>query len=87
MVTCIRQDTALLLIIGFVEFSQLVITSISSSLIYYTFCKSFFVFVTFEVFTAMIMNAVFWGVTPCSSRENRRFGGKYRLHHQGDKNR
>jgi hypothetical protein len=26
-------------------------------------------------------NSVFWDVTP-----NRRFGGMYRLHHQGDKN-
>jgi hypothetical protein len=29
----------------------------------------------------------FWGVTPCGSCNNRRFGGTYRLHHQGDKNR
>jgi hypothetical protein len=31
-------------------------------------------------------NAVFWNVTPCGSCKNRRFGGMYRLHHQGDKN-
>jgi hypothetical protein len=32
-------------------------------------------------------NAVFWGVMPCGSFKNQRFGGMYRLHHQGDKNR
>jgi hypothetical protein len=31
-------------------------------------------------------NAVFWDVTPCGSCKNRRFGGIYRLHHQGDTN-
>jgi hypothetical protein len=31
-------------------------------------------------------NAVFWDVTACGSCKNRRFGGKYHLHHQGDKN-
>jgi hypothetical protein len=30
-------------------------------------------------------NAVFWTVT-CGSSKNRRFGGRKRLHHQGDKN-
>jgi hypothetical protein len=30
-------------------------------------------------------NAVFWDVTPCGSCMNRRFGGVYRLHLQGDK--
>jgi hypothetical protein len=29
-------------------------------------------------------NAVFWDVTPCGSCKNRRFGGRYRLHHEGD---
>jgi hypothetical protein len=44
--------------------------------------------VGFEVFTAVIMkNAVFWDVTLCGSCKNRRFGGTYRLHQQGDKNR
>jgi hypothetical protein len=39
----------------------------------------------FEVFTAMtIKNAVFCDVTPCSSCKNRRFGGTWRLLHQGD---
>jgi hypothetical protein len=28
-------------------------------------------------------NAVLWDVTPCGSGKNRRFGGTYRLHHQG----
>jgi hypothetical protein len=32
-------------------------------------------------------NAVFWNVTPCGSCKKRRFGGAYRFHHQGDKNR
>jgi hypothetical protein len=32
-------------------------------------------------------NGVFWDVTPCGSCRNRRFGGTYRLLHQGDKNR
>jgi hypothetical protein len=32
-------------------------------------------------------NAVFWDVTPCGSCKNRRFGGTYSLHHQGDQNR
>jgi hypothetical protein len=43
----------------------------------------------FEVFTAVaINNVVFWDVMSCGSTKNRRFGGKYRLHHhQGDKNR
>jgi hypothetical protein len=43
--------------------------------------------VRFEVFTAVTMkNGVFWGVTPCGSCSNRRFGGTWRLLHQGDKN-
>jgi hypothetical protein len=28
-------------------------------------------------------NAVFWDVAPCRYFVNRRFGGMYRLHHQG----
>jgi hypothetical protein len=44
--------------------------------------------VRFEVFTAVAMkNAVFWDITPCVSCKNRRFGGTYRLHYQGEKNR
>jgi hypothetical protein len=31
-------------------------------------------------------NVVFWDVTPCCSCKNRRFGGTWRLHHQGDNN-
>jgi hypothetical protein len=30
-------------------------------------------------------SAVFWHVTQCGSCKNTRFGGAYRLHHQGDK--
>jgi hypothetical protein len=41
-----------------------------------------------EVFTAVTMkNAVFWDVMPCGSCKNRRFGGTWRLLHQGDTNR
>jgi hypothetical protein len=32
-------------------------------------------------------NGVFWVVMPCGSCKNRRFGGTWRLLHQGDKNR
>jgi hypothetical protein len=32
-----------------------------------------------------IKNGVFWVVTPCGSCKNRRFGGTWRLLHQGDK--
>jgi hypothetical protein len=35
----------------------------------------------------ILKNGVFWVVTPCGSCKNRRFGGTWRLHHQGDKNR
>jgi hypothetical protein len=34
-----------------------------------------------------LKNGVFWVVTPCGSRKNRRFGGTWPLLHQGDKNR
>jgi hypothetical protein len=34
-----------------------------------------------------LKNAIFWDVMPCGSCWDRRFIGKYRLHHQGDKNR
>jgi hypothetical protein len=34
----------------------------------------------------LLKNAVFWGMTPCEPCKNRRFGGTYRLHHQGVKN-
>jgi hypothetical protein len=34
-----------------------------------------------------LKNGVFWVVTPCGSCKNRRFGGTWRLLHQGDKNR
>jgi hypothetical protein len=44
--------------------------------------------VRFEVFTAVTLkNDVFWVVRPCGSCKNRRFGGTWRLLHQGDKNR
>jgi hypothetical protein len=37
--------------------------------------------------TSLQSLAVFWDVTPCGSGKNPSFGGTYRLHHQGDKNR
>jgi hypothetical protein len=37
--------------------------------------------------TLAVKNGVFWDVTPCGSRKNRRFGGTWRLLHQGDMNR
>jgi hypothetical protein len=37
--------------------------------------------------TSAVKNDVFWDVSPCGSCMNRRFGGTYRLLHQGDKNR
>jgi hypothetical protein len=44
--------------------------------------------VRFEVLTAVTMkNGVFWVVTLFGSCKNRRFGGTWRLLHQGDKNR
>jgi hypothetical protein len=36
--------------------------------------------------TITLLNGVFWVITPCGSCENRRFGGTWRLLHQGDKN-
>jgi hypothetical protein len=42
--------------------------------------------VRFEVLIAVALkNAVFWDFTQCRSCNNRRLGGIYRLHHQGDK--
>jgi hypothetical protein len=32
-------------------------------------------------------NVVLWDVSLCGSYKNGRFGGKHRLHYQGDKNR
>jgi hypothetical protein len=45
-------------------------------------------YVRFEVFTAVtVKNAIFWDVPLCGSCKKRCFGGTYRPHHQGDKNR
>jgi hypothetical protein len=46
-------------------------------------------FVGFEVFTALVMKSIiFWDMTQCSQLSfNRRFGGTYRLHLQGRRNR
>jgi hypothetical protein len=35
----------------------------------------------------IMKNGVFWDVAPCGSCKDRRFGGTWRLLHQGDKNR
>jgi hypothetical protein len=44
-------------------------------------------FVRFEVFTnATKKNVVFWDVSPCGYYRNRRLGGTYRLHLQGENN-
>jgi hypothetical protein len=45
-------------------------------------------YVAFEVFTAVVMKSIiFWDVTPCSTLSfARRFGGTYRLHLQGRRN-
>jgi hypothetical protein len=44
-------------------------------------------YVRFEVFTATTMkNVVFWVVSLCGSCINRRLGGAYRLHLQGENN-
>jgi hypothetical protein len=51
------------------------------------FQKKIYIFVRFEVFTAITMkNTVFWDVAPCRYFVNRRFGGTYRLHLQGRRN-
>jgi hypothetical protein len=44
--------------------------------------------VGFEAFTAVVMKSIiFWDMTPCSPLSfNRRFGGTYRLHLQGRRN-
>jgi hypothetical protein len=44
--------------------------------------------VEFEVLTKAVMKiSIFWNITPCSpSKVNRRFGGTYRLHLSGPKN-
>jgi hypothetical protein len=45
-------------------------------------------YVGFEVLTAVVMkNIIFWDITPCSPLiVNSRFGGTYRLHLQGRRN-
>jgi hypothetical protein len=45
--------------------------------------------VGFGVFTAVVLKStIFWDMTPCSPLSyNRRFGGTYRLHLQGRRNR
>jgi hypothetical protein len=51
-------------------------------------CFKYVKYVGFEVFTAVVMKIIiFWDMTPCSLlRFNRRFGGTYRLHLQGRRN-
>jgi hypothetical protein len=42
--------------------------------------KNNFYYVGFEVFTAVVMNSILWGMTPCSLLScNRRFGGTFCL--------
>jgi hypothetical protein len=53
-----------------------------------TGCGLNYLYSKYEVFRAVTMkNYVFWYVKPCGSCKDRRFGGKYRLHHQDDNNR
>jgi hypothetical protein len=49
---------------------------------------NFVYLVAFEVFTAVVMKStISWDITPCSPLSvNRRFGGTYRPHLQGRKN-
>jgi hypothetical protein len=42
-------------------------------------------FLSPRCYTGREKNGVFWVVTPCGSCKNRRFGGTWRLLHQGDK--
>jgi hypothetical protein len=35
--------------------------------------------------TVKLMIIIFWEMTPCGSHKNRRFGGSYRLHIQGER--
>jgi hypothetical protein len=46
-----------------------------------------FINLGFEVLTAVVMkSSIFWDIKPCSPLKfNRRFGGTYRLHLQGQK--
>jgi hypothetical protein len=39
------------------------------------------------MFMQSMKNAVFWDITPSGFCKNRHFGGTYRLHQQGEKNR
>jgi hypothetical protein len=40
----------------------------------------------FEVLTAVVMKVdISWDIVPCSPYVNRRFKGRYHLHHQGPK--
>jgi hypothetical protein len=48
---------------------------------------AFFKVDTFYRISLTLKNGVFWVVTLCGSCKNRRFGGTWRLLHQGDKNR
>jgi hypothetical protein len=44
-----------------------------------------FLYVRSEVFKVVTMkNVIFWDVMLCGPCKNRRFGGTYRLHHEGD---
>jgi hypothetical protein len=52
---------------------------------HYLLGKPNFLHVRFEVSTAVpMMIIIFWEMTPCGSYKNRRFGGSYRLHLQGE---
>jgi hypothetical protein len=53
----------------------------------FNFCLSVLDPLLFDKASYIQKNGVFWVVTPCGSCKNGRFGGTWRLLHQGDKNR
>jgi hypothetical protein len=63
---------------------------VSQNFVTYSLCRKMRqIIVGVEVFTAVVMkNIIFWDMTPCSTLScTRRFGGTYRLHLQGGRNR
>jgi hypothetical protein len=57
-------------------------------LLFFLYVKLRMVYVGFEVFRVVVFKSIiFWNMAPCSPLSfNRRFGGTYRLHHQGRRN-
>jgi hypothetical protein len=59
---------------------------VAAVLVYAVFFLQCFCFNFTAGLIFIMKNGVFWEVTPCGSCKNRRFGGTWRLLHQGDKN-